>query len=104
MCCNTCKPTALDDFSGRTIPATLAELNLAAARFDLMLVTDGEATLNDFYDLVGLEPIQLGQDLGWSNTEPFSLRFTAIMHHEEPVISFSFRDMPKKSLSDRRQS
>jgi len=98
MCVCTCKPLAYDEFSGRYIRATLTDLQLAEAVFQNRLLTEGEASLNDFYDLVLLDPLAGGHDLGWGENSNFALRFgLTTAPNGEPATSFSFQVTPSPS-------
>ncbi|MCG4723098.1 DUF6353 family protein, partial [Alistipes putredinis] len=43
------------------------------------IINDSHASLNDFYERVGLELIQTGEELGWTTTRPLDLAFHAVM-------------------------
>lgn len=55
-----------DHFSGRYFNATDIEVKEAIHRINTMLSVRDYATLNEFYDLLGVAPIDGGDDLGWT--------------------------------------
>lgn len=55
-----------DDFSGRLFESTIEKVQTAEYNINRDLSMQGYATLNEFYDYLGLVPIDGGDDLGWS--------------------------------------
>lgn len=55
-----------DDFSGRIFESTLEKVQAAEYNINRDLSMQGYATLNDFYEYLGLVPIDGGDELGWS--------------------------------------
>lgn len=55
-----------DDFSGRLFESTIEKVQEAEYNINRDLSMQGYATLNEFYDYLGLVPIDGGDDLGWS--------------------------------------
>lgn len=55
-----------DDFSGRLFESTLEKVQEAEYNINRDLSMQGYATLNGFYDYLGLVPIDGGDELGWS--------------------------------------
>lgn len=56
-----------DDFSGRYFNSTIEEVQRAAYRINRELSMRDWATVNEFYDMLGLEHIESGDDIGWSS-------------------------------------
>ena len=55
-----------DEFSGRYFNATMERVLVAEYQVNRELHNAGRDTLNHFYELVGLNPIDGGDSLGWS--------------------------------------
>lgn len=55
-----------DQFSNRYFRSTLADVLNAEHNINKILYTQGGAYLNDFYELLGIEKIPSGNELGWS--------------------------------------
>lgn len=55
-----------DEFSGRFFERTMEEVLYAEYHFNRNLALRGEATLNEFYDFLGLSHIKGGDTMGWS--------------------------------------
>jgi hypothetical protein len=56
-----------DDFSGRIFESTTEKVLDAEYNINRDLSMQGYATLNDFYNYLGLVPIDGGDELGWSS-------------------------------------
>lgn len=55
-----------DYFSKRYFEATMLDVVQAEADLNRLIVNEGGAFLNDYYELMGLEPTPEGKELGWS--------------------------------------
>lgn len=55
-----------DEFSERYFDADRRDVKNAEYEFNRYLSIMGYASLNDYYDFIGLEPIAGGDDIGWS--------------------------------------
>ena len=84
-----------DDQSGRWFMGSMSEIENAFNETNRMLLENGDTSLNEFYDFVGLSHIPIGNDLGWSG-EKVSPRFGACVSPDgRPAISFWFQPEPK---------
>ena len=74
-----------DDFSGRLFESTIEKVKDAEYNLNRDLSMQGYATLNDFYNYLGLVPIDGGDDLGWSsgmNFEYYWQEWIDFSHHK----------------------
>lgn len=55
-----------DYFSKRYFEATMLDVVQAQADLNRLIVNQDGAYLNDYYELIGLEPTVEGKELGWS--------------------------------------
>lgn len=55
-----------DDVCGRYYSSNILKINEAKAKVNLLLANEADASLNDFYETVGLEHTTSGRLLGWS--------------------------------------
>lgn len=60
------KELFFDEFSGRYFRSTMYDVQRAEYALNRDLVMRGYAYLNEFYEHLGLEPIDSGYNLGWS--------------------------------------
>ena len=98
-----------DYFSERFFESTQLEVLAAEAGLNKIIANDCGAYLNEFYDLLGLDEIEAGKELGWSNgileamywtnwvdfkhsTDelPDGTTYTIITMMQEPVIDFAY--------------
>ena len=56
-----------DEFSGRYFESTLAEVQRAEYHLNRNLQLSGYVCLNEFYDLLGIEEVPGGDEIGWSS-------------------------------------
>lgn len=85
-----------DTFSGRYFKSSKNGILSAVNELNRLIINDGGATLNDFYDLIGLDNVQMGDILGWLyDQKSISIRFSSHLTTDgEPCMSFAFNVMP----------
>lgn len=87
-----------DEWSGRYFMGSMPIIERAFQEINLQLVESGDASLNDFYEHVGLTPIPMGLDFGWSGAK-ISPRFGAVKTRDgRSAVSFWFHETPKQNL------
>lgn len=90
-----------DDWSGRYFMGSVNIIERGINEVNRLLMDDGDATLNDFYDYIGLPPITMGQDYGWSGSR-IEARFGAVNTKDgRSAVSFWFDKQPKVHLGKR---
>lgn len=84
-----------DDWTGRYFMGSMALIDNAFHELNLTLLESGDASLNDFYDHLGLDPIPFGDDFGWSG-EKVNGRFGSVIASDgRPAISVWFHKNPQ---------
>ena len=96
----TGKGTALclDPLSKRYFQASIDTINKAENVINKQLLHDicGTATLNDFYDELGLEQIDLGDAIGWTTEYLVSIHIgTTIASNGEPCLVIEHNNPPR---------
>lgn len=87
-----------DEWSGRWFKSSMNKIEGAINAINRQLIDEGDASLNDFYERVGLPTITMGSSFGWSG-EKIDGRFGAVTAHDgRPAISVSFYQTPKDDL------
>ena len=87
-----------DDWSGRYFMGSVQKLEAVINDVNRMLIDRGDASLNELYDFMGLSPIPMGEDWGWSG-EKIQGRFGAVKTTDDrPAIAFSFHPAPKVGM------
>lgn len=66
-------PLFYDEFSKRYFNASNETILRAEYEINKMLATAGGASLNDYYELVGLDPVDYGEFLGWSAAQMYEM-------------------------------
>lgn len=82
-----------DAFSGRYFRSNIDEVKRALNDLNAKINKDFYASVNDFYDLLGLKPINAGDSLGWSGglvEINFSTQISDKEHNEEPCMVIDF--------------
>jgi len=91
-----------DDWSGRYFMGSVNKIEGAVLELNRKLVNDGEASLNSFYDTLGLSSITMGDRFGWSGADQVDVRFgNTTTSDGRPAISFWFHSEPKDNLGVR---
>lgn len=59
----------LDDYSGRYFKSTIDKIDRAVNNLSAKILNEMWVSVNDFYDLIGLFQIPMGDDFGWSTDD-----------------------------------
>lgn len=91
-----------DSFTDRWFVSSVNEVEAAVNNLNEMIVHDGHASLNDWYDCVGLKGIPIGDTLGW-RAEQIAIGFSSVLTKEQnPAVSYHFRTQPKEGYNRSR--
>lgn len=89
-----------DEFSGRFFMGTIAEIEAAAVEVNSLIMTDGSASLNDFYSSLEIAAIPIGDQMGWSGSK-VAVRYGALVTADHrPAVSFFFNEVPRNNFDD----
>lgn len=96
---DTGKGTTLcyDKVFGRYFHSDIVAIKKAMVEVNREIVTHNYAALNDFYDLLGLPPVDMGDELGWNLDDgPIEINFSAqIAENGQPCIVMEYNELPK---------
>lgn len=86
-----------DNISGRYFKSDMNKMQRAENTLNRRLMNEVYVSLNEFYDLLGLPPTQIGETLGWKyEGDLVELRFDAILSEKgEPCIVIDYTSDPK---------
>lgn len=88
-----------DQFTGRYFNSSMENLKQAQNNLNYQLIRESYASLNDFYDRVGLGWTPSGDELGWTCGDPMELRFSTVMSPDNrPCISIDFSVVPVRNF------
>lgn len=86
-----------DEWSGRWFKGSHASIEAAFNRVNKILLTEGEASLNEFYDELGLDPIPMGASFGWPGGTLLEPRWGTVSTPDGgSAITFWFHEAPKE--------
>lgn len=83
-----------DTLTGRHFESNMEKLRKAENDLNRKLINEMYASQNDFYDLIGLPQVDIGEELGWNNNRPLELVFTSVLADDKPVLAMGYREQP----------
>lgn len=91
------KTRCYDWVSGRYFESDADKIKKAEIELNRQILADMYVSLNEFYDLLGLDPIGIGDDLGWNvDCGTIELYFSAQLDDEEtPCLVLHYNVAPK---------
>lgn len=85
-----------DHLSGRYFKSDLEAIRKAENDLNKMLLNDSWVPLNSFYTLLGLDPIGIGDDMGWNPDNLVSIMYSAKLASDgTPCIVIEHRAEPR---------
>ena len=94
-----------DRWSGRYFNSSMESIKKAQNDLNYRVLNDNYASLNDFYNLVGLSTIPHGDDVGWVSMKLCEIRYsTVISEDEKPCIAIEFTVEPVRDYYKRNWS
>lgn len=85
----------LDSISERYFMSDMESLRQAQNDLNQELIQQNYASLNDFYQMVGLKPTSLGNEMGWNSDVMLDLSFSArISDDKRPCIVINYNLAP----------
>ncbi len=90
-----------DILSGRYFTSDMNKIKDAEIEINRLIITDMYASLNEFYDQIGLSNIPLGDQLGWKIDDgKLEIYFSSVLDAEgEPCLSIDYNVAPKYGFS-----
>lgn len=84
-----------DSYTGRYFTSSMETLKKAMNDINYIILNSFYASLNDYYDKIGLSRTKLGDEVGWNSDKLLELTFSTTMSDDErPCISVDFRTVP----------
>lgn len=81
-----------DKYTGRYFMSSVDALKKAENEVNFYVLHNDYATLNDFYRYVGLDPVPVGEEVGWVCDLNFELIFsTTISDNDKPCIVIEYQ-------------
>ncbi len=87
-----------DSFSGRRFRSNVEKIRRAENKFNQKLLREGWLSINEFYEELGLEPIDIGKEVGWIGQYALlDIRENVTLTPEgEPCFVMEYRVLPKQ--------
>lgn len=87
----------LDKWSGRPFESDVETVRKAVNDINYVLLNEMYASVNDFYDKLGLPRNTMGDEFGWTADRLMELEpFTATVHEGKPVLVVDYRMQPNR--------
>lgn len=78
-------------YTGRYFTSDMESLRRAVNDLNSRLISQDMASLQDFYDIIGLQPTQVSDDLGWNSDKMMELEFTTVLTEDgRPCLAFEY--------------
>lgn len=84
-----------DTFTGRFFESTVEKIKKAENEINRQCINDMYASQNDFYRLIGLPPVAIGEEVGWTTDNVLDIKFSAVLEDGKPVMSLEYHKQPK---------
>lgn len=89
------KCKCLDKISGRYFVSTPTKLQQIENEINHQLLTDMWYSLNDYYYMLGLPPIKIGEELGWTADKLLHLKLRADLdENQQPILVVDYDQQP----------
>jgi len=90
--------TFQDSWSGRYFKSTVEGVNQAVNQLNHTVNLEGQASLTDFYELLGLSRTLESDELGWKADKLLDIYLSAVMHDNAkvPVLAIEYRVVPSR--------
>lgn len=89
-----------DQFSGRYFNSTMENIKQAQNELNFQIINENYASLNDFYDQLGMNTIEIGDEFGWSADNKVDIRFSTVFSEDQrPCIAIDYTTQPHQHYS-----
>lgn len=90
-----------DTWSGRYFRSDIQKVKQAMNEFNQSLLYDGCKPINELYELMGLDTIGGGEEVGWNSSRLVNFRFCSKLASDgTPVLAIDHFDPPKYSFRE----
>lgn len=88
-----------DQYTGRYFTSSMETLKQAQNKINYRMIRENYASLNDFYDAIGLEWVATGDDIGWNSDAMLELSFTTVLSDDQrPCLAIDFHTVPVRNF------
>ena len=95
----TGKVLCFDSLSSRYFMSDMETLRKVQNDMNRIILDDMFASLNDFYYRIGLDPMNLGEELGWTIDSLIDLKFTSRLSEDgQPCLVVNYESSPRSDF------
>ena len=95
----TGKVLCFDSLSSRYFMSDMETLRKVQNDMNRIILDDMYASLNDFYYRIGLDPMNLGEELGWTIDSLIDLKFTSRLSDDgQPCLVVNYESIPRSDF------
>lgn len=95
----TGKVLCFDTLSSRYFMSDMETLRKVQNDMNKIILDDMFASLNDFYYRIGLDPMNLGEELGWTIDSLIDLKFTSRLSEDgQPCLVVNYESVPRSDF------
>lgn len=95
----TGKVLCFDTLSSRYFMSDMETLRKVQNDMNRIILDDMFASLNDFYYRIGLDPMNLGEELGWTIDSLIDLKFTSRLSDDgQPCLVVNYESVPRSDF------
>jgi hypothetical protein len=85
-----------DSLTGRLFRSDIEAINKAVNEINATVLRNMYASQNDFYELIGLDPVALGEELGWTLSQLLEVSYTGgLTKEQKPCVVLNYPMLPK---------
>ncbi len=88
-----------EEFTGRFFYSDMETLRKAQNDINAQVINDSYASLDDFYDMIGLPQTSESSEIGWNVDRLLNLQFSAVISEGRPCISVGFSASPIRGFA-----
>lgn len=87
-----------DMYTGRVFYGDIEKIRKAQNDFNAGIITNMYASLNDWYHLIGLPQIDIGETVGFTTDNMMETSFTAILLEGKAILAMHYNNRPKEKF------
>ena len=82
---------SMELYTGRYFACDMETLRRAQNTLNERLIRHDYASLDDFYDIIGLRPTSTSSEIGWKSSKMMELEFTTVLSNDgRPCLAFEY--------------
>lgn len=88
-----------DALTGRYFESNVEALRKAQNDINLQCINSMYASQNDFYRKIGLPPVEIGEELGWTTDNEMEIQFTSVLTPDnKPCLALNYYSQPIRNF------